>query len=160
MATEGRSISLPYPYPDQTTGVWDAFALLRNLTFLASKITAIATGQLVPSGSLQLMRSGSTCPDGYDKVTDAGLANRYLRLSTGTGGATGGAATSVSTASGTHLHTLGIPTSTTVVDQTLLGATIAVASATHVHIVSTVLNHTHTVAITPLFIDVILCEKT
>jgi len=160
MAVEGRSISLPYPYPDPNTGVWDAFALLRNLTFLASKITAIATGQLVPSGTLVIMRSGGTCPDGYDKVTDASLSNRYLRLNTSTGGGTGGAATTVTTASGTHTHTISIPSSTTVVDKTLLGATIAVASSTHIHTVSTVVNHTHTVSLTPLFVDIILCEKT
>jgi hypothetical protein len=160
MAIEGRSISLPYPYPDQTTGVWDAFALLRNLTFLASKITAIATGQLMPSGTMIMMRSGSTCPAGYNKVTDAGLANRYLRLNISTGGGTGGAATSIVTSSGGHTHTNGVPSSTIPVDGTLLSTTVRVASSTHIHILTSAGGHTHTATITPLFVDIILCEKT
>lgn len=161
MAIEGRSVSLPYPYPDQTTGVWDAFALLRNLTFLASKISALQTGQLVPTGAITMMRSGSTCPDGFTKVTDAGLANRYLRVNVSSGGGTGGAATSVVTASGAHNHTpLSVPTSTTNVTSAASGTVITVASSTHLHTPTAAATHTHTATITPLFLDVILCEKT
>lgn len=184
MAIEGRSINLPFPYPDLSTQQWDAFALLRNLQFLASKITAIQTGQLVPTGTVQMFVSGSTCPAGYTKVSVG--AGRYLRLSTGSGGGTGGSLT-VSITDGGHTHGAGtyaissggahthgntVPSSTTVVDHVLAGATIAVASSTHVHTTNSKGTHTHTVSgasasattgisgtIAPTFLDVILCTK-
>lgn len=160
MAIEGRSIQLPIPYPDPKTGVWDAFALLRNLQFLASKITAIQTGQLMPSGTMIMMRTGGTCPDGYDKVTDAGLANRYLRVNVSSAGGTGGSSTSSISSSGEHTHSPGVPTSTTLVTSAATGTTFTVASNTHVHVISSSGAHTHSVSVAPLFIDIILCEKT
>lgn len=160
MAIEGRSISLPIPYPDQITGVWDAFALLRNLQFLASKITAVQTGQLMPSGSIIMFRSGSTCPDGYNKITDAGLANRYLRINVSSAGGTGGAASSVVTSSGAHTHTNSIPTSVRLVTSAATGTTFNVASSTHIHTITSSGAHTHTVSVAPIFLDVILCQKT
>jgi hypothetical protein len=160
MAIEGQSIKLPYPYPDLETSEWDAYALLSNLQFLASKITAIQQGQLVPTAGLVLMRSGSTCPDGYTKVTDAGLANRYLRLNVSSGGGTGGSATSAISSSGAHAHVTGVPSSTRLVTSAAVGTTFLVSTATHIHSISSSGAHTHAVAVTPLFIDVILCEKT
>lgn len=154
------AINLPYPYPDLSTQTWDAFALLSNLQFLADRITAIQTGQLMPTDAIIMFRSGSTCPPGYNKVTDAGLANRYLRINLSSGGATGGSTLTTVTSAGGHTHTNGAPTSTVVVDDGLLGATIAVSTSTHIHVISSSGAHTHTVSITPLFLDVILCQKT
>ena len=159
MAIEGRSINLPYPYPDLSTEQWDAYALLRNLQFLASKITAIQTGQLMPTGAIVMFRSGTTCPSGYTKVSDAGLPGRYLRLNT-SGGATGGSATTAIPSSGLHSHALSGPTSTRLVTSAVVGTTFFVASSTHIHTISALTGaHTHTVSLTPLFIDVMLCQK-
>lgn len=158
MAIEGRSINLPYPYPDLSTLQWDAFALLRNLQFMADKITALSTGQLMPTGGIIMVRSGTTCPDGFTKISDAGLQSRYLRIAT-TGGGTGGSSSLNVSASGSHTHHTSLPTSTRLVTSAAVGTTFLVARGTHIHTISASGTHTHTGSVAPLFLDVILCEK-
>ena len=180
------AINLPYPYPDLSTQTWDAFALLSNLQFLADRITAIQAGQLMPVGALVMFRTGSTCPSGYTKVTDATLADRYLRINLASGGATGGTSsasvtdpghthgvgTYVTSSKGGHTHTNSVPSSTVVVDGNLDLTTVRVAKGTHIHTITSAGAHTHgltgasasstthmTFTIAPKFLDVILCQK-
>jgi hypothetical protein len=159
------AIRLPYPYPDPTQQ-WDAYALLRNLQFLATKITDIQAGQIVPTAAVLMVVSGTTCPDGYTKLS---LANgSYLRISTGTAGGTGGSL-SVSIVDSGHTHavntnatTSGAPSSTVVVAS---GAGTTVATGTHTHVTdaATVASSSATTGVTgtiaPSFLDVILCQK-
>lgn len=158
MAIEGRSISLPNPYPDLKTYQWDAFALLRNLQFLADKITNVQTGQLMPTGAIIMLRSGTTCPSGYTKVSDAGLQGRYLKIAT-SGGGTGGTATATISTSGLHTHATGVPSSTRLVTSAAVGTTFTVALGTHTHQITSSGGHTHTVTVAPVFLEVILCQK-
>ena len=158
MAIPGQSISLPVPYPDLSTQQWDAFALLRNLQFLATKITNVETGQLMPTGAIIMMRSGTTCPTGYTKVSDAGLSGRYLRLAT-SGGGTGGTSLTTIVSAGAHTHTNSIPTSTRLVTSAATGTTFLVSTSTHIHTITSSGGHTHHATITPIYIDVILCQK-
>lgn len=158
MGITGQSVSLPVPYPDLSTQQWDAFALLRNLQFLATKITSIETGQLMPSGAIIMLRSGTTCPDGYTKVSDAGLPGRFLRIAT-SGGGTGGTSLATVVSAGAHTHTNSIPTSTRLVTSAATGTTFLVASSTHIHTINSAGAHTHHVTVAPIYLDVILCEK-
>jgi hypothetical protein len=178
------AIQLPYPYPDLTSQQWDAFALLSNLEFLASKLTAIQTGQLMPVGAIVMFSAGSTCPAGYNKVTDAALASRYLRINISAGGATGGSSSAVVTdpghvhgvgtyaigSGGSHTHNTGTPSSTVNVQS---GSGVTVASSTHIHSITSSGAHTHlitgsaasstthvTATVTPPFLEIILCQKT
>src|SRR5574341_2651125 len=95
------AVSLPYPQPDPASGEWDPFALLQNLKYLATVITSVQTGQLMPSGAIIFVRAGTTCPAGYNAV--ATYNGRYIRL-----GATGG-----TTGADSSTITLSVPTSTT-----------------------------------------------
>lgn len=158
MAIEGRSINLPYPYPDLASLQWDAFALLRNLQFIANKVTAIETGQLMPTGAIIMLRSGTTCPSGYTKVADAGLQSRYLRVAS-SGGGTGGANSIAISTSGLHTHHTSVPSSTRLVTSAAVGTTFLVSTGTHIHTVSASGGHTHAATIAPIFLDIILCEK-
>lgn len=124
------AVTLPYPQPDPATGAWDPFALLQNLKHLASVIASVQSGQLVPVGAIVFVKSGSTCPTGYTKL-GAPYTGRYLRIAS-TAGTTGGSSS------------VDVPTSTTTVQS---GAGSSVASATHLH------------TITPVFVDLIACEK-
>jgi hypothetical protein len=158
--------ALPYPFPDPTTGNWDAYALLANLRYLMSLLTA-HSGNLVPTGSILMIRSGGTCPAGYTRVTDAAVAGRYLRVNVTAAGGTGGslnvtitdpghshasgytiqdagAHTHVTTISGTHTHLMTGPTSTVLITSAAVGTTLHVASSTHFHTVTAFGAHTHT----------------
>ena len=175
--------TLPYPYPDLSTGVWDAYALLANLKAIAA-IASTHAGNFVPSGAILMFQAGSTCPAGYTKVTDPALAGRYLRVNLSAAGGTGGSLTvtltdpghthaiSMVTASGGgHTHALSGPTSTQLVTSAAIGTTFTVASNTHLHVV-TGGAHTHGVTgvttsamtglsgtIAPTYLDIILCQK-
>lgn len=131
-------MGLPYQWPNLESGSWDPEQIRRNFEWLASRLT-VSGGRLVPSGAIVMMRSGSTCPPGYTQVTDATLAERYLRVSLTTAGATGG------------FSTISVdPTNTTMTLQiTPGGSDVTFAISTHTHIV----------ALTPKFFDIILCEK-
>ena len=87
---------LPYRYPDPSTGEFDPFALMRNLEWLAERI--------LPTGTMILVPTGTTCPEGFTKLATSNGA--YLRISTGTAGGTGGNLTVADVDPG-HLHTAG-----------------------------------------------------
>lgn len=163
------AIELPFPYPDlQKEGnPWDSWALLRNLQFLAEKITDVQTGQLMPASAIILMRSGSTCPSGFTKVT-TGLTGRYIKIAS-TAGTTGGSSSATVTDPG-HTHVVdpaafssGAPSSTVVVQA---GAGTTVASSTHMHTINvpatTSASSTTGITVTfePPYFEFILCEKT
>jgi hypothetical protein len=130
------AINLPYPNPDPSTGEWDVFALKQNMLFLARAITSLQAGQLVPTGGILFMRSGSTCPTGYTKITT--YTGRFIKLDTTAGG------TGASTVTGT----LGAPSSTTAIT----AGAVAVASSTHVHSVAGL-------SAAPAYVALIMCEK-
>ena len=100
------AIKLPYPFPNVEDLEWSNWALWYNLNYLARQITDIQTGQLVPSGSVLLLRTGSTCPDGYTKIT-SGIGGRYLRFTSGSAGGTGGSLAGTVTDPG-HTHTVNV----------------------------------------------------
>lgn len=167
------ALPLPYPFPRLEDGIWDSFALLRNLQFLASKVEDITAGQLVPAGAILLMKSGTTCPAGYTKITDATIIGRLLQIATTAGTQVGTSAVSVTdpghlhavgtlvnSTTGAHTHTVDPPSTTsgtpsvdtttapssTQTVETAVVTPIAVASATHIHTHS----HTHDVDIASL----------
>ena len=162
------AIKLPYPFPNADDIEWSQYALWYNQKYLADAITRVRTGQLVPAGTIVIMRTGSTCPDGYTKLT-TGIEGRYIKLTTGTAGTTGGSLNVTVTDPG-HTHNVdpaaflsGAATSTT---QVQAGTSYSVASATHMHSInvpattSSLSTTGITGTINPTFLTFILCEKT
>lgn len=162
------AIKLPYPFPDASDIEWSQYALWYNQKYLADAITRIRTGQLVPAGTVVIMRTGSTCPDGYTKLT-TGIEGRYIKLTTGTAGTTGGSLNVAITDPG-HTHnvdpaafTSDVASSTTIVQA---GTNISVAKGTHTHSINVpaTTSSSSTTGITgtinPTFMTFILCEKT
>lgn len=161
------AVKLPYPFPNVDDLEWSTWALWYNLDYLAKAITRTQTGQLVPSGSILLLNSGSTCPDGYTKIT-TGIGNRYLRLTSGAAGTTGGSLVGVVTDAGhTHVSNTTSFASSTPSSTTLVTAgAVSVSSGTHTHTVNPPATTSAssatgiTVTTTPPFMSFILCAKT
>ena len=162
------AIKLPYPFPNSDDIEWSQYALWYNLKYLADAITRIRTGQLVPAGSIVIVRTGSTCPEGYTKLS-TGIEGRYIKLTTGTAGTTGGSLNVTVTDPG-HTHTVNpaafmssLASSTTIVQA---GTNISVATGTHVHSINVpqTTSSSSTTGVTgtinPTFLTFILCEKT
>lgn len=158
------AVNLPYPYPSTDTEQWDPEALRRNLDFLVDVINRqiIGPGFLVPAGTVIMMTSGSSCPSGYTKISTGG--GRYLRLSTGSGGGTGGSL-NVSITDAGHTHGAGsyVAAATHAGTVEILASTpTTVTKSSHTHLVtgasgSKTTGITGTIA--PTFLDVILCQK-